>query len=366
MDRDPAIELPRVLSHYDLGELQSQSRDLRGTVNTSFVVELLNDGRRTRYFLRRYRQGIAEEEIRFEHALIQHVSQMGLCPIARVHPTRLGDTYLRLVIDEPERSTAYFAIFDFLPGDDRYTWVGPRCTSRELQSAGALLARFHDAVRGFRPPGRRIESRILDLLPEVAQKWAAAPSLSKGTQFDECVERNCVELGACIDRTVAALTSARARDLPELVIHSDYHPGNLKFVGEEISGLVDFDWAKLDLRAFDVGLALWYFCASWEAGHDGAIRLEDLQAFVSSYQGALGGPSQLPPLSVPELRMVPDLIQAGNLYILYWTMRDYYSKPADPAEYLVYLEHSLHSARWLLSPGNRSRLEAALAQAGGV
>ncbi len=364
MQDESSLDLTRVLSHYDLGELQSQSRDLRGTVNTSFVVELLKDGRRTTYFLRRYRQGIAEEEIRFEHALIQHVSQMGLCPIARVHPTQQGSSYLRLAQATAGQSTAYFALFDFLPGEDRYTWVGPRCTRRELQSAGALLARFHDAVRGFRPPGRRIESRILDLLPEIAQKWAAAPSLSKGTRFDECVDRNCVELGACIDGTVAALKSAGARDLPELVIHSDYHPGNLKFVGEEISGLVDFDWAKLDLRAFDVSLALWYFCASWEAGRDGAIRLEDLQAFVSSYQGALGGPSQLPPLSEPELRMVPDLIQAGNVYVLYWTMRDYYSKPVDPAEYCVYLEHSLYSARWLLSPGNRSRLEAALARAG--
>ena len=365
MQDESSIDLTRVLSHYDLGELQSQSRDQRGTVNTSFAIELLKGGDRTQYFLRRYRQGVAEEEILFEHALIQHVTRTGSCPIAKVHPTRQGQTYLRLAQDTASQSTAYFALFDFLPGEDRYSWVGPRCTQPELRNAGALLACFHNAVRGFRPPGRRVESRILDLLPEIAQKWAAAPSLSKGTRFDECVDRNCVELGACIDGTVAALKSAGARDLPELIIHSDYHPGNLKFIGEEISGLVDFDWAKLDLRAFDVGLALWYFCASWEAGCDGAIRLEDLQAFVSSYQGALGGPSQLPPLSVPELRALPDLIQAGNLYVLYWTVRDYYGRDVDPAEYLVYLEHSLHSARWLHSPANRSRLEAALARAGG-
>jgi homoserine kinase type II len=364
MQDEPSVDLPRVLAYYDLGELQSQSRDRRGTVNTSFVIELLKGGRLEPFFLRRYRQGIAEEEIQFEHALIGHVSQIGSCPIARVNPTRQGRTYVRLPMDAAGQSSAYFALFDFLPGEDRYTWVGPRCTQGELHSAGALLARFHAAVRGFRPPGRRLESRILDLLPEIAEKWAAAPSLSKGTVFDACVEGCFAELGDAIDGTVAALEAAGARDLPELIIHSDFHPGNLKFIGEAISGLVDFDWSKLDLRAFDVGLALWYFSASWESASDGALRLNDLQAFLSRYQRALGDPHQLPPLTAEELRSLPDLIQAGNLYVLYWTVRDFYARDVDPAEYLIYLEHSLHSARWLLSPGNRRQLEAALAEAG--
>ncbi len=364
MQGEPIVDLTRVLSHYDLGELQSQSRDLRGTINTSFVIELLKRGQRTQYFLRRYRQGIVEEEIQFEHALIQHTSRKGLCPIANVHPTRQGQTYLRLAQEAAGPPVAYFAVFDFLPGEDRYTWVGPRCTKPELHNAGALLARFHGAVSDFRPPGRRIESRILDLLPEIAEKWAAAPSRSKGTVFDAYVQRHFTEIAACIDATTRTLKSSGAQELPESIIHSDYHPGNLKFVGDEVSGLVDFDWAKLDLRAFDVGLALWYFCASWEAGSDGALRLDDLTAFVSSYQGAQGGEGQPGPLSARELALLPDLIQAGNVYILYWTIRDYYGKAVDPAEFLVYLEHNLNSCRWLRTPDNRRQLEAALAQAG--
>jgi hypothetical protein len=61
--------------------------------------------------------------------------------------------------------------------------------------------------------------------------------------------------------------------------------------------------------------------------------------------------------------LLPDLIQAGNVYILYWTIRDYFGKPVDPAEFLVYLEHNLNSSRWLCTPENRRQLEAALAQA---
>ena len=365
MPGDPSIDLPLVLSHYDLGELQSQSRDLRGTVNTSFVVELLQGGRRTKYFLRRYRQGIAEEEIRFEHGLIDHVSQAGVCPVARVHRTRNGDSYLRIIPEAEDALPAYFAVFDFLPGEDRYTWVGPRCTPTELRRAGELLARFHNSACDFRPPGRRVESKILDLLPEIGEKWAGAPSMSRGTEFDQCVEHHFDEVRTCIDENIAALRSSGAGSLPELIIHSDYHPGNLKFVGEEISGLVDFDWAKLDLRAFDVGLAIWYFCASWELNSSGALRLEDVGTFVSGYQRALSGAMPLSPLGETELRLLPAFIQAGNLYVLCWTLRDYFGTSVDPAEHIIYLEHSLHSSRWLLNPDNRQQLERVLAAAGG-
>ena len=139
MQGEPTVDLTRVLSHYDLGELRSQSRDLRGTINTSFVIELLKRGQRTQYFLRRYRQGIVEEEIEFEHALIQHTSRKGLCPIANVHPTRQGQTYLRLAQEVAVPPVAYFAVFGFPPGEDRYTWVGPRCTKPELHNVGLSL-----------------------------------------------------------------------------------------------------------------------------------------------------------------------------------------------------------------------------------
>ena len=145
-----------------------------------------------------------------------------------------------------------------------------------------------------------------------------------------------------------------------VINHSDYHPGNLKFESARISGLVDFDWAKVDLRAFDVGLAIWYFCASWEGSADGRLRLGDVRAFLNAYQERLGEPAELPPLTKAELAVMPDLIHAGSLYILYWGLRDYLSKPVDPDEYLIYLRHSINTTRWLSRPANRRRLAAIL------
>lgn len=362
MVSEPTVDLNAVLAHYDLGELAAQSRDQRGTVNTSFAIELVKDGRRSKYFLRRYRHGIGVEEILFEHTLIEHVSRQGTCPIAQVQRTRHGSTFLELPGGDASQPLAYFAIFDFLPGEDRYTWVGPQCTPGELHNAGDLLARFHAAVRSLQPAGRRAEPSIIELLPVISDKWAGAPGLSKGTEFDDCVADHFSEVQASIVETLSALRDPGIGSFPELIIHSDYHPGNLKFEGEEISGLVDFDWAKVDLRAFDVGLAAWYFCASWEQASDGALRLRDLGTFVSAYQARLSASRELTALGADELQLLPDLIQAGNVYILYWTLRDYFCKQVNPAEYLVYLKHNLHSSRWLQSADNRRQVQALLAE----
>lgn len=354
---DDPSELQAVLAAYDLGELQASARDLRGTVNTSFFVDTLRDGRRSRYFLRRYKAAIQRDEIRFEHALIQHLTDLGMCPVARVHTTREGSTVV-------ERGGAFYALFDYLPGDDRYTWVAPRCTPPELRAAGRLLAQFHSDVATFRPPGRRAEPRIVRLLAVISREWGRACRQEGSDAYLRYVLAHADEVRRRLAATSAALRRS-TRSLPTVVNHSDYHPGNLKFEGPQISGLVDFDWAKLDLRAFDVGLALWYFCASWEGASDGRLRLGDMGTFLAGYQGRLGEPASIPPLSSGEMAALPDLIHAGSLYILYWGLRDYLSKPVDAEEYLVYLKHSVSTARWLGRPTNRRRLAARLSSLAG-
>lgn len=361
MPSDPRDELRAVLAHYDLGELAGFEQDRRGTVNTSFFVDLERGGQRRTYFLRRYKPGVRPDELLFEHSLINHLVAHGACPVAAVHPTRAGETFLHLQRPDDDRAAAYYAVFDYLPGEDRYTWVGPRCTPAELRGAGQLLARFHDAVRAFRPRGRRGEARTLALLEKIDDLWVDGHRHPKGTAFDACLDAHFDLVRESIAETLRALRQPQAQALPQVVIHSDYHPGNLRFEGQAISGLVDFDWAKLDLRALDVGLALWYFCVSWGPDVDGELRLEDARIFLEGYQDQLLPAAGLPALSAAEIRCLPDLISAGNIYVIYWTIRDYFNKDVDPQEFLVYLTHHVASARWLGQTENRLRLEAMLA-----
>ncbi len=353
---ESSAELDAVLDHYDLGRLRETEKDQRGTVNTSYVIDLQKDGVPARYFLRRYKAGIRPEEIVFEHALIDHLTARGKCPVARVHRTRAGASFLQLEV----AGRAYYAIFDYLPGEDRYTWVNPRCTARELIGAGALLAQLHSDVAALKAPGRRAEAKIADLLPMIGEAWAECLARPEQNAFTRYAARS----DSLVRRSLAETKSALARamgGLPEVIIHSDYHPGNLRFLGEEISGLVDLDWAKVDLRTFDVALAVWYFCVSWQGSADGRLRLGAAGSFLNAYQTRLMRMAEIPPMSRAELSALPHLLAASNLYVLYWGLRDYLAKPVDPQEYLVYLRHSIGFARWFKDASNRAGLRSMLA-----
>ncbi|MGA2820423.1 MAG: phosphotransferase [Anaerolineales bacterium] len=361
MPTDPAVELRDVLQRYDLGQLVGLERNERGYVNTSFVVDVDRQGVSARYFVRKYKKGINESDVRFEHSVINRLVAAGSPPVARLHLTQNGSTYLHRFSGE-DRKGDYFAIFDFLPDEDRYTWVGPRCLPKESRSSAIVQAQFHKAMEGFQPEGQREEPRILDLLQLIATRLATAGGRSKHTVFDAYLEEHLELLERDLSETLEYLQEPPARALPQVVIHCDYHPGNLKFRGSEVTGVFDFDWSKLDLRAFDVGLALWYFYTSWDGEHDGELRLEDVAIYLGAYQQYMYGRPGLGPLSAQERVYLPYLINAGNLYILYWTVEDYFNKAADPQEYLVYLRHSVNFTKWIRAEGNLDALRVTLSQ----
>jgi homoserine kinase type II len=357
---DVSSEIQDILKNYDLGELVDLEKNERGFVNTSFAIHTVKHGQRARYFLRKYKPSIREAELQFEHSLIGHLLAAGSPPVARVYPTRQGETYLRRSFEGSDREGAYYAIFDFLPGEDRYTWVAPHCSAAELSNSAVVLAQFHHATCGFKPAGKRVEPKILEMLPAINDRIAQTPRMDKHTTFDETLFGHLDLVQGSLEETSTALSEPACQEMPENVVHCDYHPGNLKFEGEAISGLFDFDWSKIDLRCFDVSLALWYFSTTWEAPRDGELRLGEVRAFIEAYQAYLRERPGLGPLSHVELSYLPTMIEAGNLYVLNWTLVDYYQKTVDTQEYLMYLQHHLASADWLSNPSNRERLAAAL------
>ncbi len=362
MDSPAAAELRQVLANYDLGELVDFEKNDRGFVNTAYVIFTLAGEQRKRYFLRKYKRGIAEEELIFEHSLIEHLA--GGAPVARIHRTRSGKSYLRCTEGEDDASPVFYTIFDYLPGDDRFTWVDPILTEQELANSAAVLARLHMGGAGFTPLGNRVEPKILELLPVIAETWSASPARSKGTSFDARIQEHLSAVSSNIADTLARLQEPDARALPRMVIHCDYHPGNLKFTGEQVSGVFDFDWSKVDFRLFDLGLALWYFCTSWQGPEDGRLRLDCMRTFLRAYQQEiLTTHPGVRVITPEEVHYLPVMINAGNLYVMHWTVLDYFAKDVDPAEYLVFLDHSLNFRSWYDEPQNYQALESAIASA---
>jgi homoserine kinase type II len=349
-------ELEEILCQYDLGLPMGSELNDRGFVNTSYAITTTADGEQKTYFLRKYKPGTQEDELIFEHSLIRHLSEKKLCPVAGVLPTRKGKTYLKRYDECEGPEPRYYAIFDFLPGEDRYTWINPHCTPTEIQNSAANLARFHSSLVDLEPQGQRLEAKILELLPQILQSVLDIPQRSKGTVFDVYLLENLELILDNLRRTAAKLAEPEILGMPQMPIHCDYHPGNLKFEGDQVTALFDFDWSKVDYRCFDLGLALFYFFTSWKE-EDGQLRLEDAFLFLEAYQAALLDVQPPGPLDINELKYLPYMISAGNLYVLNWTLTDFYRKSLDPEEYLVYLTHGVEFIRWFTHAGNLQKLE---------
>ena len=73
------------------------------------------------------------------------------------------------------------------------------------------------------------------------------------------------------------------RDLPDGVIHADLFPDNVFFLGDRLSGLIDFYFACTDTLAYDVAVCLNAWC--FEPDH--SYNVTKGRALLKAYaQGA--------------------------------------------------------------------------------
>jgi homoserine kinase type II len=341
--KDQIAEIRQILVNYDLGRLVDLELNRRGFVNTGFSIETEKNGVKSRYFLRRYKPEIHEEELIFEHNLISHLSQQTILPVAHLHRTLTGSTYFCRQPQAAGTPTYFYAIFDHLPGEDRFTWVDPHCNLFEITSAARTLAQFHSAVTFMQLKGKRYEPGVRELLACLAATVEKSTLHSKNTIFDDYLTNSKDTTLRSIQDILSILQAPDAGQMPQIVIHCDFHPGNLKFQGYTVSGLFDFDWSKIDYRSFDLGLAIWYFFTNWEGEQDGQIDIEQARCFLKAYQETIEELPGIGTLTHTERKNLPAMINAGNLYVLNWTILDYYNKDVDETEYLKYLQHSINS-----------------------
>ncbi|MCK4985909.1 MAG: phosphotransferase, partial [Desulfobacterales bacterium] len=156
-----------VKEHYELGELLHSEELHGGYVNRSFAMRVKRNDRQLKYLIRRYNPAIAENEIRFEHALIRYLKANGFGLVADVISAKTGNTYVK---QEPTTAgathPAFWAVFEFLEGEDRYTWVDTNVAPEDMINAAEVLADLHRAGENFHTPegAERNQPKINDFL----------------------------------------------------------------------------------------------------------------------------------------------------------------------------------------------------------
>ena len=347
-------------THYDLGEVMAAKELTGGYNNHSFALTAGRNDLQVRYVVRRYNPRIAEKEVKFEHALVNHLNDNGFDLAAGIILTTDGNTYVK-----EKQTTAgqtkiiYWAVFEYLEGDERYTWTDTDIESDDLISAARVLARLHQAGYNFRrPPGAdRVQPAIMDFLPTFGAIYAQYAHKAAKTRFDQIFQEHKNDILRTVDKALIPVSDRKG--LPRLPIHCDFHQGNMKYKDSEVTGVFDFDWSKIDLRIFDVGLALVYFCARWEGRDAGSLDLDQCALFLKTYNRSWPPHLKPGPLSRLEKNYLPAMLAAGNLFVLHWTIFDYYTieswvtsavfsgRMPDVELYVKFLSHGLNLMNWI-------------------
>ncbi len=294
-----AEDLESFLTGYSIGELQSYKGIAEGVENSNFLLHTTSGY----FFLTLYEKRVAKEDLPFFLGLMAHLAARGInCP----QPVRnnRGET-LGTLAARPA------AIIDFLEG------VWPRKpNAAHCAAVGDALAKLHLAGGDF------------------AMSRANALSVSgwrplfdaAASRADELQPGLCAFLATELDH----LEKAWPRDLPRGVIHADLFPDNVLFLGDKLSGLIDFYFACNDILAYDVAICLNAWC--FEIDH--SFNVTKARAFLNAY-------SKVRALSDTERAALPLLARGAALRFLLTRLVDWLNvppgalvKPKDPLEYV--------------------------------
>jgi homoserine kinase type II len=293
-----ADDLNDFLAGYDIGALLAYKGIAEGVENSNFLVHTSGGN----FILTLYEKRVAEADLPFFLALMEHLAARGItCP--QPVKNRAGGLLGR-VAGRPA------AIVTFLDG----LWIR-RPNAGHCAAVGEALARLHLAGTDF-PMTRPNALGIASWRPLYAQAKGRGDSVQPGL---------CAEIAKELD----ALERSWPRDLPVGVIHADLFPDNVFFLGDTLSGLIDFYFACTDTLAYDVAICLNAWC--FEADH--SYNVTKGRALLRAY-------AKVRALTAPELAALPMLARGAAMRFLLTRLVDWLAvpdgalvKPKDPLEY---------------------------------
>jgi homoserine kinase type II len=294
-----ADELAEFLSDYDIGELLSYKGIAEGVENSNFLLHTTAGS----FFLTLYEKRVALADLPFFLGLMAHLAGHGIsCP----QPVKTcGGKTLGTLAGRPA------AIIDFLEG------VWPRKpNAAHCAAVGQALAKLHLAGRDF--PMTRVNAlSVSGWRPLFDAAASRADTLQHGLR---------TLLSAELDH----LEKSWPKHLPDGVIHADLFPDNVLFLGDKLSGLIDFYFACNDIFAYDVAICLNAWC--FEADH--SFNVTKARAFLNAY-------GRERKLSDAEQDALPLLARGAALRILLTRLVDWFNvppgalvRPKDPLEYV--------------------------------
>ena len=256
-----ADELTAFLKDYDIGELLSYKGIAEGVENSNFLLHTSKGA----FILTLYEKRVAADDLPFFLSLMAHLAARGVeLPAAGEEPQGRGLFHARRTARGGHQ----------LPR--RHVAAPAECA--HCAGVGEALAKMHLAGARLSAASRKNPLSVAGWRPLFKQAAERANEVQHG-------------LYEFLSNELDHLERSWPRDLPQGVIHADLFPDNVFFLGDKLSGLIDFPFACTDMLAYDVAICLNAWCFEPDAfvqRHQGARAVERLRPRACAVGGGAG------------------------------------------------------------------------------
>jgi homoserine kinase type II len=274
-----AADLDAWLTRYSVGTLAALEPIAAGIENTNYFLTTS----RGRFVLTLYER-LPAEELPFYLNLMAHLARAGV----------------EVPAPAPDRTGALFSVLNGKPAGlvarvDGVPMLEP--DPLHCAAVGDALGRMHVACNGYRArlanrrgaTWRRQAARAVRPFLDPGQNDLLAAELAYQSHFNQLT-------------------------LPKGAIHGDLFCDNVLFVGERVSGIIDFGFAATDYFVYDLAITVNDWCIVKSGPEAGALVQERVQALVQAYHAGR-------PLTNEERSHWPVMLRAAALR--FWLSRLY-------------------------------------------
>ena len=258
-----------------------------GVENSNFLLRT----EKANFILTLYEKRVDEADLPYFLGLMNHLSETGLpCPVP------INDNTGQILQSCSGRKAA---LVSFLDGTSQKFPTTEKCAE-----IGRALAHFHVDSSPFKM------KRANSLGPN---SWSPLLQSVYGEMTDTAAN-----LKDHAKTIVHELAAAWPSGLPAGHIHADLFPNNALFVGDKLTGIIDFYFSCNDMYSYDLAVCL----NSWCFDKDGSFNITKSACLLKNYQSVR-------PLTDDEKQALPILCSGAAMRFFLTRMYDWINTPAD-------------------------------------
>tara|TARA_Y100000996_G_scaffold412496_1_gene398756 strand:+ start:583 stop:1551 length:969 start_codon:yes stop_codon:yes gene_type:complete len=304
-------EIQKILSNYNLGELDTFKGIEEGIENTNYFLSI----NKKKFILTVYEKRVKSEDLPFFSDLMSLLNKGNFkCP------TPIINKQNKTITDYNGKK---LMIVSFLEGKAKQSLSPNNC-----RSLGVEVAKMHEITKNFKL------KRQNDL------------SVKSWRNLFDSVKDNCSkihkDIPKLIEENLSDVEKNWPKNLPKGIIHADLFHDNIFFIQEKFSGIIDFYFACEDFFAFEIAICFNALC------FDGPKN--NLSFNVTKAKNFIDGYTTIRQLTKEERSNIKVLSQGAALRFLLTRVFDALNevegaivKIKDPMEYLKRLEFHKNS-----------------------